>query len=111
MISSSELEGRRAPEAVSDMARYRSRSDLDHDRQHERPAAKLLVDELGDVVVQVLLEQRDLPDLLFSRLIEGVLDDVLELISQAVRIFGERHTAEDHLGVRDLRAVVRGDRG
>ena len=31
--------------------------DLDDHGQHQRPAAELLVDELGDVVVEVLLEQ------------------------------------------------------
>ena len=41
---------------------------LDDDRQHHRPALERVVDVLGEVVVQVLLDQVDLPDLLLRRL-------------------------------------------
>ena len=38
------------------------RSDLDDDRQHHRTAAQPVVDERGEVVVQLLLEEVDLAD-------------------------------------------------
>ena len=40
--------------------------DLDDDRQHHRPPAQAVVDELGEVVVEDLLQEVDLADLLLA---------------------------------------------
>src|SRR5262245_50593395 len=61
-------------------------SNLHDDRQDQRPAPQLLVDEFRDVIVQVLLEQRDLTDLFLGRLGESVLDDVTELVTEPVGV-------------------------
>ena len=105
MISSSAVEGVRPPPAPCPVTATAKPSDLDDDRQHQRAAAEFLVDELRDVVVQVLLEQRHLSDLLISRVVERVLDDVPELVAEAVGLHGERDPPEDHLrvGARRLR--------
>src|SRR5436305_3445645 len=84
--------------------------DLDDHGEDERPAAELLVDELGDVVVEILLEERDLTDLLLGGLVERLPDDVTKLVPQPIGLLGEWHPAEDHLGVRHLGAVVGRDR-
>ncbi len=44
--------------------------DLDDDRQDHRAPLEALVDELGDVVVEVVLEEVDLRDLLLRRVRE-----------------------------------------
>src|SRR5689334_4708252 len=54
-------------------------SHLDDDRQHHRPAAQALVDELGEVVVQDLLEQVRLADLLLGRARERPLDRLADV--------------------------------
>ena len=69
-----------------------------------------LVDELGEVVVQHLLQQVDLADLLARGARQRGLDRVADLVEQLVGVVGIRHAAEDHLGLGDRRAVLLGDR-
>src|SRR5207237_1957826 len=87
--------------------RGRRTSDLYDHRQHHRPALEPLVDEPRDVVVQVLLKQRDLPDLLLRRSRQGVLDGLAKLVEQRLsRPVQERDAPEDQLRRRDRAPVL-----
>ena len=84
---------------------------LDDDRQYQRAALELLVDEFGDVVVEILLQQGDLPDLVLRRVGQRVLNHLVQLVAEVVCLLGEGDAAEDHLRLVDLGAVVGGDGG
>ena len=60
--------------------------DLDHHRQHHRPALHAPVDELGQVVVQVGLEGADLADALLGRSLQRVHDRVAQVVQQRLGI-------------------------
>ena len=77
-----------------------ARSDLDDDRQHHRAAPQPVVDERRQVVVELVLEQVDLPDPLPRGVLERTLDLVADIVDHAVGLLDERHAAEDHLGRR-----------
>ncbi len=97
--------GRRNPvhnsAAVAGWRGGRAASDLDDDRQHHRAAAQPVIDERGQVVVEFLLEQVDLPDSVVGGMGERALDFLADLLDQSVCLLEERHAAEDHLGGRD----------
>ena len=63
-------------------------SDLDNDRQHHRPAAQALVDELGEVVVQHLLQEVGLADLLARGARQRRLDRAADVAEQLVASSG-----------------------
>ena len=74
-------------------------------------ASVLRTDRLGDVVVEMDLEQVYLGDLLLGRARERVLHRLADLVHEAVGLVEERHAAEDDLGRRHRPTVLLGDRG
>ena len=60
--------------------------DLDDHRQHHRPPLEAPVDELGEVVVEVGLEQRDLPHAVLGRPRERLLDRAPQLLDDLLGV-------------------------
>ena len=78
--------------------------DLDHHGEDHRPAARAVVDELPDRVVEVLLEQLDLGDAVRE---PAPPDDPLGLVAQLVeQLLVLAEAARDQLRRRDRRAAV-----
>ena len=71
--------------------------DLDDHRQDHRPAAQLVVDELGHVVVQMVLQEVDLGDLLLGRAAQRGVHRVPKVGHEAVALVQEGHAPEHDL--------------
>ncbi len=84
-------------------------SDLDDYRQDHRAPPQPLVDELGEIVVQLLLEQVDLSDAPLRGPADGALDRIPDVGHQVVGLVDERHAAEDDLGRSDRLPGLLGD--
>ena len=95
---------------AADRHRRSRRSDLDDDRQDHRPAPQPVVDERRQIVVQLLLEQVDLPDAVLGGRGQRALDLLADVGDQPVGLLDERHAAEDDLGRDDRLAGLLGDR-
>src|SRR6202020_2874465 len=65
--------------------------DLDHNRQDHRPAPQPVVDERGQVVMQLLLEHVDLAHPVVGRVGQGALDLGANVLDQAVGLLDEPH--------------------
>ena len=84
------LGGSCRPRSIERARRPRlGRSDLDDDGEDHRAAAELLVNELGEVVVQVLLDQVDLVDVVVGRPVQGVLDRFADQAAEGVIVLAE----------------------
>src|ERR671930_339650 len=86
-----------APPPASQASRDRLErftSDLhDHGEDHGAPA-QALVDEPGDVVVEVLLQKARLALLVARRIGQRPLDDIPELVYEPIRLVDERDPPE-----------------
>src|SRR5438093_7279708 len=88
--------------------RGRKKSYLHYDGQYHRPPPRSVVNELGEPVVEVLLQELDLRNALLEAVVEDLPGFLSQLVQQRLRV---AEAAGDQLGRGARLGAVRADRG